>query len=125
MWTPKSPKPQSESSTFYSRLRDTRQIKLQTRVCRNFAVGHSCLFGERCAFLHFFPERSIVRRKDSDMPPPPPYSEVAKGATALPPAYPSRFRHDPYRPEGFVVVAEEFFTDDGTQHIQSLGGHHL
>ncbi|ESL10521.1 zinc finger protein ZFP1 [Trypanosoma rangeli SC58] len=125
MWTLKSPKPQLESSTFYSKLRDTRHMKLQRPVCRNFAMGYSCSFGERCAFLHFFPERSIVSREDSDMPPPPPYSEVSKAAMALPPAYPSRFRHDPYRPEGFVVVAEEFFMDDRTQHTQRLGEHRL
>ncbi|RNF09715.1 zinc finger protein ZFP1 [Trypanosoma rangeli] len=70
--------------------------KFRTRVCRNFSMGIPCPFGERCAFSHGDPEASTVRMEEAELPPPPPYSEAHQTEIMLPPAYPSRFRHNPY-----------------------------
>ncbi|PWU96609.1 hypothetical protein C4B63_18g330 [Trypanosoma cruzi] len=121
MWKSTSSKTISENSTTHSKNRDTNYSKFRTRVCRNYSMGITCPFGERCAFSHGEPDKSHVRTEEAELPPPPPYPEGVQAEIMLPPAYPSRFRHDPYGPEGFVVVAKELFSVDRIQRNQPLG----
>ncbi|RNC31274.1 zinc finger protein ZFP1 [Trypanosoma cruzi] len=76
--------------------------KFRTRVCRNYSMGITCPFGERCAFSHGEPDKSHVRTEEAELPPPPPYPEGVHAEIMLPPAYPSRFRHDPYSFNGVL-----------------------
>ncbi|KAF8295148.1 zinc finger protein ZFP1 [Trypanosoma cruzi] len=121
MWKSTSSKTMSDNSTTHSKTRDTNYSKFRTRVCRNYSMGITCPFGERCAFSHGEPDKSHVRTEEAELPPPPPYPEGVHAEIMLPPAYPSRFRHDPYGPEGFVVVAKELFSVDRIQRSQPLG----
>ncbi|KAH9579919.1 E3 ligase [Trypanosoma melophagium] len=79
--------------------------KFRTRMCRNYTMGLACPFGENCAFSHGDAEPQAARVDEGEMPPPPPYAEAVETELMLPPAYPSRFRHDPYSFSG--VLFEE------------------
>lgn len=76
--------------------------KFRTRLCRNFQAGAACPFGDRCAFSHGEAEESGRRAAESDVPPPPSYAEAVQTEAVMPPAYPSRFRHDPYSFNGVM-----------------------
>ncbi|AAZ11908.1 zinc finger protein 1 [Trypanosoma equiperdum] len=81
----------SENSLSFSGSRNGRRgvdaSKFRTQPCRNYRFGAHCSFGSRCAFSH---------GEKPDLPPPPPYSAAVQNEMVLPPAYASRFRHDPY-----------------------------
>ncbi|KAH9579861.1 E3 ligase [Trypanosoma melophagium] len=93
----------SESTTVSRRKpRGFYHYKFRTRMCRNYTMGLACPFGENCAFSHGDAEPQAARVDEGEMPPPPPYAEAVETELMLPPAYPSRFRHDPYSVHGFM-----------------------
>ncbi|KEG06614.1 zinc finger protein ZFP1 [Trypanosoma grayi] len=97
----------SESGIFSSSRYGRRGVdhsRYKTRMCRNYTMGVHCPFGERCAFSHGEPEVNQMRVEENELPPPPPYSEAIQAEMVLPPAYPSRFRHDPYSFGGIAFL---------------------
>ncbi|PBJ78796.1 zinc finger protein ZFP1 [Trypanosoma cruzi cruzi] len=110
---------QPQTPTFFRRAPQTNSVGFNTnprygrrgvdyrqvpdRGCgRNYSMGITCPFGERCAFSHGEPDKSHVRTEEAELPPPPPYPEGVQAEIMLPPAYPSRFRHDPYSFNGVL-----------------------
>lgn len=98
------------------------QSKIKTKMCRNYQLGLPCPFEDRCAFVH----GPVIVTKTSTVvalappPPPPSYTDALQTAwnsnsdsfndspvssprmESPPPAYPQKFRYDPYHPQGIV-----------------------
>jgi len=88
--------------------------KFKTKPCRNFSMGLPCQFEDRCAFAHG-DERPVFAAPETaaTAPPPPSYESLFCSTTAsltpdddsgagTPPAYPSRYRFDPYSGCGII-----------------------
>ena len=83
--------------------------KFKTKMCRHYAMGQQCPFEDRCAFAH-------GEQQVAPPPPPPSYDLFVTHSSAnppespmdtssdTPPAYPSRFRYDPYSPSSIIFV---------------------
>jgi len=86
--------------------------KFKTKMCRHYLMGLPCPFEDRCAFAH---GNDQIRNQALPPPPPPPPSyhhfigSVPESPTEsrpdTPPAYPTRFRYEPYSPNGVVYEA--------------------
>jgi hypothetical protein len=93
--------------------------KFKTKLCRNFLMGLPCPFESRCAFAHSMEEQAQGRAMAPAIPRPPSYHDFVATASvseaalsdsqdssrpSTPPAYPSRFRYDPYTPAGVIFA---------------------
>lgn len=88
-----------------------RRDEPRNRLCRSFLATGTCAFGNRCHFIHPFP--------DEQVPPPPSYEAfihedpMAPISPLYPPTpssfgcFPSYYRHEPYSVDAFV-----YFDDD-------------
>nr|CCC91057.1 putative zinc finger protein ZFP1 [Trypanosoma congolense IL3000] len=111
--TPTLSDSRSDNSLSFSGSRHGRRgvdvSKYRTQMCYNYKYGTHCAFGARCAFSHAeqpgAPMRGHVSRlSEADhAPPPPPYTVAIRNGMGLPPAYASRFRHDPYSFQGVMM----------------------
>jgi len=106
--------------------------KFKTKLCRHYQMGRPCPFESRCAFAHGLEEQAAARAAaQAAVPPPPAYDEAfatpsAPGSEAdsseartnsvqphaaeedrscTPPAYPTKYRYDPYNIHSGVVYA--------------------
>lgn len=110
--------------------------KFKTKLCRHYTMGQACPFEARCAFAHGFDEQSAARAAADTMAPPPPAYNLATPTQGsgpnsdadlnesqeaqqhhneavvessrpnTPPAYPTRYRYDPYNLHTGMVFAQ-------------------
>ena len=96
--------------------------KFKTKLCRNYLMGIACPFESRCAFAHGPEEQQAARAAANacspTIPSPPSYTAFisasdsmddlsGSGATSrpnTPPAYPTRFRYEPYSQAGIIFA---------------------
>jgi hypothetical protein len=91
--------------------------KFKTKMCRHFLMGMQCPFEDRCAFAHGnleqFRTASPMKQQSSSSSSlaPPSYSTFIGSSMSdspvdsrpdTPPAYPTRYRFEPYSSSGIV-----------------------